>query len=219
MLEPIFDPAHGDAELPRREAHEHDVGEDGRLDPERAARVGRRDQPELRARQPERSGRDGVQRERALEVRPGGERALGLRSSRRRRRSTRPACSSSAGSGSARGRRDRPARALRRRRRMERAVGDARVGVDRGLCVEHRLERLVLDLDQLEGVLGEVAVARDDDRDRLADVARRSRARPRTAGRRVDAGRKRPRELDDVGTGEDADDAGELERSASGRAA
>ena len=54
---------------------------------------------------------------------------------------------------------------------MEGAVRDAGLGLDRGLGVEHRLERFVLDLDQLERVLGDVAVARDDDRERLAHVA------------------------------------------------
>ena len=65
---------------------------------------------------------------------------------------------------------------------VERAVGDARIGLDRGLGVEHRLERLVLDVDQLERVLGEVAVARDNDGDRLAHVARRLVRPPRSTG-------------------------------------
>ena len=73
VLEAVFDPANGNAELARREAHQHDVGEDGRLDPERAARVRWRDQAELRAGQSECRGGDRVQRERALEVRPGGQ--------------------------------------------------------------------------------------------------------------------------------------------------
>ena len=34
VLEAVLDPANGHAELARREAHEHDVGEDRGLDPE-----------------------------------------------------------------------------------------------------------------------------------------------------------------------------------------
>ena len=182
MLQAVLDPAHGDAELARREAHQDDVREDRGLDPERAARVGRRDQAQLRAGEAERAGRDRVQRERALEVRPRGERALGGVPVRDDAvaldRRAAPAREAEALAHDEVGFRERGVDVAV----VERAVGDACVGLDRGLRVEHGLERLVLDLDQLEGVLGEVAVARDDDRDGLADVARRSRARRRSAG-------------------------------------
>ena len=78
VLEPILGPAHRDAEHPRGEPDEHDVRQHGRLDPERAARVGRRQQAQPVAAQAERRGRDAVQRERALEVRPRGEAARRL---------------------------------------------------------------------------------------------------------------------------------------------
>ena len=42
---------------------------------------------------------------------------------------------------------------------------------ERRFRIDDRRERLVVDLDQLGRVLGDVARARDDDRDRLADVA------------------------------------------------
>ena len=70
VLEPVLDPGHRHAEAPRGEPDQHDVREHGRLDPERAAGVGRRQQPQPVALEPERGGGDAVQRERALEVRP-----------------------------------------------------------------------------------------------------------------------------------------------------
>ncbi len=51
----------------------------------------------------------------------------------------------------------------RRRRRRERAIGDAGLGLDHPLRVENGRERLVLDLDRLESVLRDVAVPCDDD--------------------------------------------------------
>src|SRR5439155_3175193 len=80
--------------------------------------------------------------------------------------------------------------------------------------VEHRLERVVVDLDQLERVLGEVAVAGDDDRERLAHVARGADGSGVVGDRRLDPGRKRTRERRDVLAGEDADDPRSLERRA-----
>ena len=52
VLGPVLDPPDGDAEVLRGEPHEDDVDVDGRLDPEAAARVGRRDQPQPRAGRP-----------------------------------------------------------------------------------------------------------------------------------------------------------------------
>ena len=43
-----------------------------------------------------------------------------------------------------------------------------RVGLERAARVDHRLERLVLDVDQLERVAGRVVVVGDDERDLLA---------------------------------------------------
>ena len=50
-------------------------------------------------------------------------------------------------------------------------VQDGRARRERGLGVEHRRQRLVLDVDQLGRVLGERARARDDGGDGLADEA------------------------------------------------
>ena len=66
---------------------------------------------------------------------------------------------------------------------VERAVVDARLGLGRGDRVEHRIERLVVDRDELGGVLGHVPVACHDDRERLADVARGRRRRSRSEAR------------------------------------
>ena len=208
VLEPVLRPAHGHAELARGEADQHDVDVDRRLDPEAAARVRRRDQPQLRALQAERRGGDRVQRERALEVRPRGQDAAGLVPVRDDAvaldRAGGPAREREAlGDDEVGGREGRVRVAVR-----EGAVGDDLAA----LGVEHGLERLVLDLDQLERVLGGVAVARDDDRERLARVAR-DLVGGGAVGRRVlDADRERVRHRGHVGPGEDADDARVLER-------
>ena len=59
-------------------------------------------------------------------------------------------------------------RRRRRRRRRSAVVHHVASGCDR---VEHGVERVVVDLDELGRVLRDVAVTGDDDRDRLADVA------------------------------------------------
>ena len=78
--------------------------------------------------------------------------------------------------------------------------------------VEHGLERVVVHLDELRRVLREVAVARDDDRDRLADVAHGVDRRRVLRDAGLDPGGKRAGQLGDVGPGQDADDAGRRER-------
>ena len=50
-------------------------------------------------------------------------------------------------------------------------MDDGGAGVERLFRIEHRRQRLEIELDQLRRVLGGIAVRRDDDRDRLADVA------------------------------------------------
>ena len=74
--------------------------------------------------------------------------------------------------------------------------------------VEDRLERLVVDLDQLERVLGDVAVARDDYGERLPGVARDLVRRRPIRHVRLRAGRERARHRRDLGAREDADDPG-----------
>ena len=122
--------------------------------------------------QAERGGGDRVQRERPLEVRPRGQRPARLPASRRRRRSTRPACTRSSGT------RKRladdevgRARAPRRRRRSGTSGRGRRLG-STAATDRARLERVVVDRDQLGCVLGDVAVAATTTASGSPDVAR-----------------------------------------------
>ena len=115
VLAAVLRPAHGHAEAARGDRHQHDGVQHGGLGAERAAALGRREQPQLRARDAERGGRDAVQREGPLEVRP--RRHARRPASARSRRSTRPAWPTSAGGGSARARRAPLPRRPRRDRR------------------------------------------------------------------------------------------------------
>ena len=80
---------------------------------------------------------------------------------------------------------------------------------DRGLGIDHRRQRLVLDLDQLEGVLGEVAALGSDDRHGLADVAHPVEGDAALLDRRVGETRHRARDLGDLGAGHDGCDPGQ----------
>ena len=146
----------------------------------------------LRAGQPERGRGDRVERERALEVRPGRQRsgrgvpvgddavALDRRAAPAREREA--LADDEVGVGE---------------RGVRVAVAKRAIGGDQpgrpggGQRVDDRLERLVVDLDQLERVLGDVAVARDDDRERLAGVAGGLVCGGAVGDRAVDAGRER----------------------------
>ena len=191
VLEPVFDPANGDAQLHRREPHEHDVGVDRRLDAVAAARVRRGEQPELRAGQAERGGRDAVEREGPLEVRPGrqrprggvpvGDHGVALD------RGGAPAWKCEAPPHDEVG-----ARRRRRPGRRTRSCGRRRRGpasrLRRG--VHDRVERLVVDLDELERVLG-----RCSDRVRRRRPGARLRTvRPRPRRRGTGSGSRRRRE-------------------------
>ena len=169
VLHAVLRPAHGDAERARREADEHDVRKDRRLDAERAARVGRREQPQPVAAESEGGGRDAVQRERPLEVRPGGQPpgrlvpvaddAIALDGKTREARHPER----------------RPDDEIGRREGVVDVpvVEAALVDRLRGRGIDDGLERLVVDGDELGRVLGEVPIPGDDHRKRLADVAGR----------------------------------------------
>ena len=215
VLDPVFDPANGDAQLHRREPHEHDVGVDRRLDAVAAARVRRGEQPELRAGQAERGSRDAVEREGPLEVRPGRQRPGGGvpvgDDGVTLDRGGAPAWECEALPHDEVGAVEGRVRVAVR----EAAVGGdeaRRLGCDEG--IHDRVERLVVDLDELERVLGRIAIACDDDGQGLAcvpcDLARGGVVRDRA----LDTGGKRSRHREDVGPCEDADHAGELERRA-----
>ena len=68
MLEPILDPFDRPAGHACRECDQHDIGEDALLDPEAAAGIGRRAQPQAIARHLERARDDRVNAEGALEI-------------------------------------------------------------------------------------------------------------------------------------------------------
>ena len=74
---------------------------------------------------------------------------------------------------------------------------------DRGFGVDHGRQRLVLDLDQLERVLGDVAALGGDDRDRLADVAHAVQRDAALLDRRVGEAGQGSGDLGDVGAGHD----------------
>ncbi len=212
MLDPVLRPADGHAELPGGEPEQHDVREDRRLDPERAAGVGGRDQAELVPAQPERGCGDAVERERALEVRPGRElrerripvRDDGIALDWRAREAgeAEPLAHHEIG----RGQRCVDVAVV------ERAVVDARGQTLQR--IDDRVERVVVDLHELRCVLRHVAVPGDDHRERLADVAGDVHRRRVLRHARVDPGREGPRELLHVGAGEDADHARVRERGA-----
>ncbi len=212
VLQTVLGPAHGRAETPRGEADQDDVRVHRRLDPERTARVAWRDQPQLGTGEPERCSRDRVQRERPLEVGPRGQgsgrlvpvadHAVALDGGAAPPRETEPLSHDEL-------------RPTQRRFDVavdERAVVHARFTLDCGLHVQHRLLRLVVDLDQLDGVLGHVPVVRHDDGQRLARVAGDLVRRGQVLDAAVDAGGKRPRHRGDVGAGQDADHPWQFER-------
>ena len=170
VLHPVLGPADGDPERTRRETDEDDVRQDRRLDAERPARVGRRQEPEPVG--PEAEGRrsNPVQGEGPLEVGPRGEASPGLV----------PVADDAVALDRQAGE-ARHAEALAhhqvgaRERLVHIAVVEAAV-VDRlrGRGLDDGLERLVLHGDELGGILGEVAILRDHQRERLADVAGRA---------------------------------------------
>ena len=206
VLEPVLDPGHRHAEPPRGEPHQYHVREHGRLDPERATGVGWRQKPEPVALEPERGGGDAVEGERSLEVGPRRQpagRCVPVRDDR---------VALDGGAGEAREVEGLAQDELRLgHRTVDVAVREAAVVHRRGGgChrVEHGLERVVVHLDELRRVLREVAVTRDDDRDRLADVAHGVDRRGVLRDAGLDPGGKRAGQLGNVGPGQDADDAG-----------
>ena len=76
--------------------------------------------------------------------------------------------------------------------RLDVVVDERRAVGERRLRIGHGRQRLVLDLDELGGVLGRGAAGRDDDRDAVADVARLVR-RERQVQRRLRVLGRQPR--------------------------
>ena len=208
MLEPVLRPTHRHAEPPRGEADQDDVGVHCRLDPERAARVAGRDQPQLRAGQPECGCRDGVQRERPLEVGPRcqgsarlvpvADHAVALDRRAAPPRETKPFPHDEVST---------------TQRRVDVAVCErAVVHACRALGVQHRLLRLVVHLDQLGGVLGHVPVLRHHHGERLPRIAGDLVRRGQVLDTAVDARGERPRHRRHVGARQHTDHSRQRER-------
>ena len=80
--------------------------------------------------------------------------------------------------------------------------------IERRHRIDHCRQRFVIHVDELERVLGEIAVAGDHHRDRLADIAHAiDRNRP-AFDRRLDADREARRQRLDLGAGDHGDNAG-----------
>ena len=102
-------------------------------------------------------------------------------------------------------------------RALECDVGIAAFGMEHGVTgrchrlfeIDDRRQRIVLDLDQLAGVLGDVAALRHDGGDRLAHVAHLAHGDAVLRRRRTGEVRARPRHLRRLGAGHDAEHAGQ----------
>ena len=180
VLQPVLDPLDRAARLARGEAHRDDIREDGLLDPEAPARIPRGAQPQFRAGDAQRPRHHRMQGEGTLEV---GQDLVALLAEVFGE--DHEALDRGAGVAWIAHRNFHPVRGVR-----ERGVGTAvaetpvahhvglglgvqerRPGRGGGERIDHRVERAVLDLDPIEGVLGRVTVAGHDHRYRLARIA------------------------------------------------
>ena len=222
MLDAILDPFHRAAGDARGDRRQHHIGEHRELDAEAAAGIRRNAQPHLRARHAQRARHHRVRAERTLEIRQHvvtvvGRIVLGDHNVALHRREREPVKV---------GGERHPLVGL-----LERGLGVAvsefadgdLVGLGlwmqqrrrRLAChqrVDHGLARRIFDLDQLGGVLGNVAAFRHDQRNRLADIAHAiDRQRP-LVHRRLERDQKRIGELADVIAGNDRPHAVERQR-------
>ena len=100
---------------------------------------------------------------------------------------------------------------------LERDIGVATRGVQDGIAcrgqrlfgIDDRGQRFVFDLDQIAGVLGDVAILRRHRRHRLADVAHSVMGDHRLEHRRARPGGERVADFRGIGAGHHAKDAGE----------
>ena len=180
MLEPVLDPFDRSPGGARRRGDQNDVGENALLDPEAAAGVRRRAQPQTVARDPQGPRQDGVDAEGTLEIRQHvvgilagvifGDHAIGLDRRagvtgiadvdtdpvcRRGKRLFRIAVAKAPVAGDIAGKAVMQNGSVRRARRQR---------------IDHGWPGSVLDLDQVCGVFGEIAIGRDEDGNGLADI-------------------------------------------------
>jgi len=100
---------------------------------------------------------------------------------------------------------------------MVRDVGVATLGMEHGIAgggyrlleIDHRRQRIVLDLDQLAGVLGDIAALGHHGRDRLAHVTHLVHGNAVLRRRRAGEVRARPRHLRRLRAGHDAEHTGQ----------
>ena len=181
VLQPVLDPFHRPAGKPGDGGHQHDIGREPLLDAEAAAGIGRGAQAQPVGRHAERRRHHRMQRQRPLEGRrhlkgvgvrvPGGDQAETLDGRDGAARIAHLDGEAAVGGGEGAFRvavgeapavREIGAGGLVQQRR---AFGYRRRGRDDGR------QGVVLDLHQLQRVLGPVAVLRQHDRNRLADIA------------------------------------------------
>ena len=180
VLVAVLDPLHRPADPAGGEGHQEVLGVEVGLDPEAAADVGR-DDPDRARRDGEHPRQDGAHRVRPLGGGPDRhlagdgvavpDHAAGLHRDAGVALHVQPLADDPIRAGE--GGLDVAALVDHRRRHVVGGVlvQHGRAGLDGGVGVDHRLKGLVVDLDELEGVLGEVPALGDDDRYALADVA------------------------------------------------
>ena len=214
MLQPVLDPFERHAEEPARGGEQHHIGVHPLLDAEAAAALRRGDQAQPVARHPERTAHQGVQDERPLEIGPDRvavgrrlelrDRAVGLHRSRG------IAWEGPVQPDHAVGLRERGFRVAVAETAMvddvgaHRLVQQRRVAVHGGIEVHHRGQRPVFDLDQLERILGDVAVLGGDQRHRLTRIAHLVDRHRVVVDRHADRARDGPGRGRNVDSGDDS---------------
>ena len=217
MLEPVLDPFHRPARDARRDPHQRDVGEDALLHAEAAAGIRRHAQAQPVARHFQRARQHRMDAERPLE---GGEHVVGVLA--RIVVGDQPVGFDRRAGVARIVDRDRHAmrggrecgfriavaeRAVARDVRAEPVMQHGAVGFERIGRPQGDRQRLVIDLDQLQRVLGEVTVRRHHHGDRLADIAHAlDRDRP-ALDVRLHAGEQRRPERGHLGRGDHRRDA------------
>ena len=220
VLEAVLGPLYRYTHQARHRCDQHHVGIHRLLDAEAAARIRRRHDAQPVARHIQRTRHQGLQHERALEIRP-DRIAIGMRLELR----------------------DHPVSLHRRGNRARKTVGvfesafgaregivgvavfefallryvrarfleeQRRIRLERVVEVRHARQRFVVDFDQFKGILGYIAVHGHHDRDGLAAIARLGRrahleTHLRAHHARDDAGDRR-----DLRARDDADNARQL---------
>ena len=220
MLKPVLDPFHRPAGGARRDPHQHDIGKQALLHAEAAAGIRRRTQPETVARHLQRARHHRVQAERPHEIREHvigvlgrvvfGDQPVGLdrrtgiaRIADRHRHAAR-------GIGKRAFRIAVAEQSLAREVRAKAVVQHRLRWIERGQRVDNCGQRLVVDLDQVERVLGEITVGRDDHGHRLADIAHPVDGDRPAFDRRLDADHQAGGEGSDILAGQHDGHAGRV---------